>query len=157
MELLIFVKHGYTKEYYPENTEDNWLVLPDTRDREIAKINTKLIPSIEKAIAIDRLDQKIAACIRKNDILEVHEDGWWDNVVMKNPKNKMQDSYGVVRIPGVPDESYEQKVIANKDKVDQRIEFKRRYSIPDGIVQLGKVVSLPSVSITDKGAALLQR
>jgi hypothetical protein len=149
MELLIFVKHGYTKtvdQLYPADATGNWLEQPGELQRQQDKINAKIMPSVDKAKALDNLQKKYDVRVCKNDVLEKYPDGWWQNVVMKNAKNKMQDSFGVVRVPDVagftPGPLMDGDVLVNKC----------RYAIPDGIVQLGKVVELPSVTITDKGA-----
>lgn len=158
MELLIFVKHGYTKtedQLYPADATGNWLEQPGELQRQQDKINAKLMPSVDKAKALDLLQKKYDVATRKNDILEKHEDGWWDSIMAKNPKNKMQDSYGVVRVPD--DAKFSPKPLHDDEEAEiPRLVAKCRYSIPDGIVQLGEVVSLPSVTITDKEVALRQ-
>ncbi len=98
MELLIFCRQYYNGD---ETKQGHWL---DTAAPFLVqKINarTDLSPA-QQIKAIANIDNKYHARAISGDISEEHDDGWWDDLVLKKGKNKrMLECYACIKLPGV--------------------------------------------------------
>jgi hypothetical protein len=99
-----------------------------------------------------RFDRAYASRLRPGDILEVHEDGWWDWVMRTNPKNRMQHCFAVVRVSGETPQKYLEK--SNNSSTDEEVSVrlnKRRFQIENAYT-VGEVteVAAKDLRIHDK-------
>ena len=102
MELLVFVRQYYNGD---SAKTGHWL---DTEyEAQIAKIEARIDYTYDQTLkAKDIVENKWRGRPIPGDIIEIHEDGWWDNVILKNPKSRMLLCFACVKLPGVKPVKY---------------------------------------------------
>lgn len=133
-ELLVFCRHY--------SDDGGWANFSYEQQISKTESDSKLTPEqIMKQKTI--IENNHLARSQPGDITAEYEDGWWDNVVMKNPESRMLVCYSCVKIPGVKPLGYLAKRTAEPDEV--RHIYPRRNMIIDapaaGIVEERTVVS----------------
>lgn len=124
----------------------HWLDDTGEYDKQITKIEEKNLSPTKEAAEKTKFERKYIAKNTVGDICEVREDGWWDWLMKKNPKNRMQEVFGIIQVnAALP------KWLENRSNIDAR-----RYNVENGVT-LGEVtiVEPAQLRIRDKQTLIL--
>ena len=102
MELLIFCR-----QYFNGDSAKTGHWLDTAYEQKISQIEARIDLTYDQIMKNKRnMEDKYKSRPVPGDICEVHEDGWWDTVVLKNPKSRMLKCYACVKLPGVKSVKY---------------------------------------------------
>ncbi len=102
MELLIFCR-----QYYNGDSAKMGHWLDTDYEQQMIRIEGRTdLDAAQILKAKANMENKWRGRPIPGDIVEVREDGWWDNVVLKNPNSRMLKCFACVKLPGVKPVAY---------------------------------------------------